>query len=149
MTDDVQKILDAISLSQDYTLALYGDEDAVKRLTAKADLPESIKKFLIERAKPKTEVPKDALVRENFKSDVEFAKAVLGAEDAKTKASTEAERALINKVKAELQPELGEALKKSFVKKDTSVPDNAIDFKKLASEADSTVRFKDFVNGGL
>jgi fatty acid/phospholipid biosynthesis enzyme len=145
MTDDVQKILDAISLSQDYTLALYGDESAVARLTAKADLPESIKKFLVERAKPKVEIPKDALVRENFKSDLEFAKAVIVAEDAKAKISTDAERALVEKVKAELKPELGEALKKSFVQKDSTIPDTAIDFKKLAEKAESGVRFADFM----
>jgi hypothetical protein len=149
MADDVQKILEAIALSQDYTLALYGDEAAKTRLLAKADLPESVRKVLAPKVEPKVEIPKDALVRENFKSDIEFAKAVIAAEDVKNKVGTDAERALIEKVKAELKPEFSETIKKSIVRKDTSLPDTTIDFKKLSAEAETGVRFADFMREAI
>jgi len=151
LTDDVQKILDAISLSQDFTLALYGDEGAVGRLLTKTDLPESVKKFI---TKPKdvekvAETPKpEGPQRADFKSDLEFAKAVLEYEGVKVKKSEADEKALIAKIKAELEPELGAAIKKSLAPPQRAAETATVDLAKAWSNAEGSINFREMLYKG-
>ena len=97
---DLQKVLDAIKLSTDYTSAVSGNKDALERLKAIEELPEDIKKWV--DAQPaegatgggggggggnggaggggevdKTVKPKREAFPEGDEGDVEFAKALV------------------------------------------------------------------------
>ena len=165
MTDDIQKILDSISLVQDVTLASIGDKDAIARLKGKTDLPDSVKK-LLEPPKP---VEKGKPLPENFTDEIEYAKALLAWDSAmKAKAdpatpykkpvrenflveddfkkAEAAYNAFITQLRAEIEPAVGEAVKKSLAPAaPAALIDKPIaDIKKLYAGADA-VDIKEFL----
>jgi hypothetical protein len=166
MTDDIQKILDSISLVQDVALAGIGDKASIERLSKRADLPDSVKKYVAGFGKPVEESGKPK--PEDFKSDIEFAKALIAWDAEKTakaspsfsykkpvradfvkeddfKTAEAAYAEFISNIKKELTPEIGDAVKKSFMPQPRFDPNEKADLAKLFKDAGEADRMDDFL----
>jgi len=183
--DDIQKVLDAVSILQDSILATMDDKEAMVRLKAREDLPESMVKWIADKETPPAIVPPvipgvPAIVApiantdsskpkvEDFENEVDYAKALVRW-DVATKAKDDPAAAyrkpirenyltdeefnkafasytsFVKGIRDELEPALGEAIKKTLVPAPPAPIDQDFDIDELWESAGDTDSLSQFL----
>jgi len=158
--DDIAKVMDAISVLQDMLLAAtVKDEASILKLKGREGVPEAFMSYLVKEDEPEAEIEEEAPIavsgapaREAFESDLEFAKAVMVYHDAQEakKGITTSDlatgfAAFEKKLREEVFPEMGEALKKSLVPEQHTAEKETANLNALWSGAGKAQNLSDFL----
>lgn len=149
---ELDKILDAVNILQDFTLAQAGNKDALDRLSKKENLPEPLKdivdvklKELVKNvkgeAKPE-EIKKMTQrygkpLRDEYQTDDEFNKAL---EDYNAFVTD-----LTSEIRKAIETPIGEAIKKSLVPERRQTDEAPVDIMKMFKSMGDSKDFGDFI----